>query len=119
MAGLYPPEIGQVELHTSSNLRQKTKDASKIVYLLVLFKMTSSHAGTVESIKKLVDDLNNSPVPDNVEVVIAPAFIHLYQVLQSIKDPIKVSAQNCWSTPMGAYTGEVTVLMALPVAYHL
>ena len=64
----------------------------------------------MESIKKLVDDLNNSPVPDNVEVVIAPAFIHLYQVLQSIKDPIKVSAQNCWSTPMGAYTGEVTLL---------
>ena len=62
----------------------------------------------MESIKKLVDDLNNSPVPENVEVVIAPNFIHLYQVLQSIKDPIKISAQNCWSTPMGAYTGEVS-----------
>jgi len=63
--------------------------------------------GTVESIKKLVEDLNNSPVPENVEVVIAPAFIHLYQVLQSIKPPIKIAAQNCWSTHMGAYTGEV------------
>jgi len=66
------------------------------------------HAGTVESIKKLVEDLNNSPVPENVEVVIAPAFIHLYQVLQSIKPPIKIAAQNCWSTHMGAYTGEVS-----------
>lgn len=65
-------------------------------------------AGTVESIKKLVKDLNDSSVPDDVEVVIAPAFIHLYQVLQSIKPDIKVAAQNCWSTHMGAYTGEVS-----------
>ncbi len=64
--------------------------------------------GTVESIKKLVSDLNDSNVPEDVEVVIAPAFIHLYQVLQSIKPDIKVAAQNCWSTHMGAYTGEVS-----------
>ena len=64
-------------------------------------------AGTVESIKKLVKDLNDSSVPQDVEVVIAPAFIHLYQVLQIIKPDIKVAAQNCWSTHMGAYTGEV------------
>ena len=66
-----------------------------------------SSAGTVESIKKLVSDLNDASVPSDVEVVIAPAFIHLYQVLQSIKPDIKVAAQNCWSTHMGAYTGEV------------
>lgn len=66
--------------------------------------------GTVESIKSLVKDLNDSPVPSDVEVVIAPAFIHLYQVLQSIKPEIGVAAQNCWSTHMGAYTGEVRTL---------
>lgn len=65
-------------------------------------------AGTVESIKKLVSDLNDAPVPSDVEVVIAPNFIHLYQVLQSIKPDIAVAAQNCWSTHMGAYTGEVS-----------
>ena len=64
-------------------------------------------AGTVESIKALVNDLNKGPVPDDVEVVIAPNFIHLYQVLQGIRPEITVAAQNCWSTHMGAYTGEV------------
>lgn len=71
-------------------------------------------AGTVESIKKLVAELNEAPVPNDVEVVIAPNFIHLYQVLQSIKPEISVAAQNCWSTHMGAYTGEVSPAPSRP-----
>ena len=77
------------------------------------------HAGTVESIKSLVKDLNDSSIPQDVEVVIAPAFIHLYQVLQSIKPDIKVAAQNCWSTHMGAYTGEVSILPASSIIFAI
>ena len=65
-------------------------------------------AGTIPSIKKLISELNDSPVPEDVEVVVAPNFIHLQQVLQIIKPEMQVAAQNCWSTPMGAYTGEVS-----------
>ena len=70
--------------------------------------------GTVDSIKELVGDLNNGPIPNDVEVVIAPNFIHLWQVLNNIRPEITVAAQNCWSTNMGAYTGEVCVLSFSP-----
>lgn len=79
--------------------------------LLLATPLLSQHgpaAGTVESIKRLVDDLNEVPVPNDVEVVVAPNFIHLYQVLQSLRPEIAVAAQNCWSTHMGAYTGEAS-----------
>ena len=74
-------------------------------------------AGTIPSIKKLISELNDSPVPEDVEVVVAPNFIHLQQVLQIIKPEMQVAAQNCWSTPMGAYTGEVSAACS-QISWH-
>ena len=51
--------------------------------------------------------LNEAPVPGDVEVVVAPTFIHLPLVLSSLKEDYQVSAQNCWKVKQGAYTGEV------------
>ena len=37
----------------------------------------------------------------------APPYVYLDQVKQSLKAPFKVAAQNCWTGKGGAFTGEV------------
>lgn len=65
--------------------------------------------GSTDMIKQLVGELNTADVPkeENVEIVVAPTFVHLEQVKQSIQAPYQIAAQNCWHVPNGAYTGEV------------
>ncbi|RZR94646.1 hypothetical protein BHM03_00023398 [Ensete ventricosum] len=48
--------------------------------------------GTKDSITKLVADLNDAKLENNVDIVVAP------QVKQSLTDHIEISAQNCWNT---------------------
>jgi hypothetical protein len=70
---------------------------------------------TKSSVKKLVKELNDAakgqmgglPPADQVEIVVGPEHIHLSMVLDSIDARYGVSAQNCWTTSGGAYTGEV------------
>lgn len=51
-------------------------------------------------------------IPNGVEVVIAPPFPFLAQVVQQVRDtPIIVAAQNCHEAANGAFTGEVSVDM--------
>ena len=40
-------------------------------------------------------------------MVVAPPFVHLDVVRQSLKPEYKVAAQNCWTGKPGAFTGEV------------
>jgi len=67
--------------------------------------------GTVESVKKLVGDLNDSidkiPGEDVVDVVVAPQTLHIPYVLANIKPRYTVSAQNCY-IKAGAFTGELS-----------
>ncbi|GAB4814167.1 hypothetical protein N2152v2_001213 [Parachlorella kessleri] len=63
--------------------------------------------GTLASVKQLVADLNKGDVPPEVEVVVAPPYVHLDAVRQSLKPEYKVAAQNCWTGKPGAFTGEV------------
>jgi triosephosphate isomerase len=42
-----------------------------------------------------------------LEVVVAPPFVYLGLVQQSLSKSIKISAQNCSNFVNGAYTGEV------------
>ncbi|GBG58872.1 hypothetical protein CBR_g271 [Chara braunii] len=67
--------------------------------------------GTRESVKKLVADLNAASIADDVDVVVAPPFVYIDQVLGSITDRIEVAAQNCWVGKGGAFTGEVSAEM--------
>lgn len=67
--------------------------------------------GTQESVRKLVSGLNAGKVPNDIEVVVAPVFIHIKQVIDTLQPPIRVGAQNCWSHGGGAFTGEVTANM--------
>jgi len=67
--------------------------------------------GTVESVKKLVSDLNDSiekiPAESVVDVVVAPQTLHIPYVAANIKPRYIVSAQNCY-IKAGAFTGELS-----------
>ncbi|RWW36004.1 hypothetical protein BHE74_00059000 [Ensete ventricosum] len=40
-------------------------------------------------------------------IVVAPPYIYVDQVKQSLTDHIEISAQNCWVGKGGAFTGEI------------
>ncbi|XP_022944549.1 triosephosphate isomerase, chloroplastic-like [Cucurbita moschata] len=65
--------------------------------------------GTKESITKLVSDLNNVKLEDDVDVVVAPPFLYIDQVRSSLAPRIEISAQNSWVSKGGAFTGEISV----------
>ncbi|XP_022987010.1 triosephosphate isomerase, chloroplastic-like [Cucurbita maxima] len=65
--------------------------------------------GTKESITKLVSDLNNVKLEDDVDVVVAPPFLYIDQVKSSLAPRIEISAQNSWVSKGGAFTGEISV----------
>ena len=64
--------------------------------------------GTKESVTKLINDLNAAEVPDDIDIIVAPTFIHLEQVQNGLKKPYQLSAQNCWVGRGGAFTGEIS-----------
>ncbi|KAL9643954.1 hypothetical protein ABK040_005423 [Willaertia magna] len=70
--------------------------------------------GTVDSIKQLVQELNQGSGLDNkVEVIVAPAHCHL-SLVQSLdlRKDFKISAQNVVHEKNGgAFTGEISVQM--------
>lgn len=65
--------------------------------------------GTKDSISKLVSDLNSAKLEPDVDVVVAPPFVYIGQVKNSITDRIEISAQNSWVGKGGAFTGEISV----------
>lgn len=73
------------------------------------FKMT----GTKAAIDEIVGRLAKAELDPNVEVVIAPSFVHLFQaqsILQSAGNTqVQVSAQNVYHEKPGAHTGEISV----------
>ncbi len=47
-----------------------------------------------------------------IDVAICPPFVYLFPMAKAIADsPIRLGAQNCWSQPDGAFTGEVSATM--------
>jgi len=63
--------------------------------------------GTKSSIEALVKKLNEKKLPDGIDAVVAPTFLHLDLVKRSLHSPYIVAAQNASSTGVGAYTGEI------------
>lgn len=60
----------------------------------------------------LVGTLNDaSDIPANVDVVVAPTFVHIPATLAALRKDFAVSAQNCWTKGNGAYTGEISADM--------
>ncbi|KAB1207581.1 Triosephosphate isomerase, chloroplastic [Morella rubra] len=64
--------------------------------------------GTKESITKLVSDLNSAKLEADVDVVVAPPFVYIEQVKNTLTDRIEISAQNSWVGKGGAFTGEIS-----------
>lgn len=56
-------------------------------------------------------ELNGGKVTEDVEIVCAPPFVYLPQVLGSLQPPFQIGAQNCWVGKGGAFTGEVAAEM--------
>ena len=68
--------------------------------------------GTHDSVEVLVNGLNAGTIDANVEIVCAPPFVFLNQVLDTLdKSKFSIAAQNCWIGDGGAYTGEVCANM--------
>lgn len=65
--------------------------------------------GTKDSISKLVTELNDAKLENDVDVVVAPPFVYIEQVKNSLTDHIEISAQNSWVGKGGAFTGEISV----------
>lgn len=65
--------------------------------------------GTKESISNLISDLNDAKLENDVDVVVAPPFVYIDQVKNSLTDRIEISAQNSWVGKGGAFTGEISV----------
>ncbi|KAL9418310.1 hypothetical protein AB3S75_041170 [Citrus x aurantiifolia] len=65
--------------------------------------------GTKDSITKLVSDLNDAKLEADVDVVVAPPFVYIDQVKNSLTDRIEIAAQNSWVGKGGAFTGEISV----------
>uniref|UniRef100_A0A5B6ZYZ4 Triosephosphate isomerase n=1 Tax=Davidia involucrata TaxID=16924 RepID=A0A5B6ZYZ4_DAVIN len=65
--------------------------------------------GTKDSISQLVLDLNSAKLEADVDVVVAPPFIYIDQVKNSLSDRIEIAAQNSWIGKGGAFTGEISV----------
>jgi triosephosphate isomerase len=90
--------------------------------------------GTRDSIKKLIEELNKSVTPeeyldkrkkkhviparinkDHCEIVVAPPFVYIPQVVATIKPAYQVAGQNCWINKGGAITGETSADQLLDV----
>ncbi|EOD45153.1 Triosephosphate isomerase protein [Neofusicoccum parvum] len=69
------------------------------------FKMN----GTIQSIKDLVNNLNNASLDPNAEVVIAPPSLYLLLTREHLRKGIEVASQNVYDKPNGAFTGEISV----------
>jgi triosephosphate isomerase len=68
--------------------------------------------GTKESVEKLVRILNDAKDVDGskIDVVVAPSYVHITKVQDTLRNDFNVAAQNC-VTDNGAFTGEVSADM--------
>ncbi|KAK6533471.1 triosephosphate isomerase [Orbilia ellipsospora] len=69
--------------------------------------------GSLKSIETIVSNLNAAKLDPNTEVVIAPPSIFLLSTAASASNGVKVSAQNVFDKPDGAWTGELTTKMLI------
>tara|TARA_B110000208_G_C11727951_1_gene415285 strand:+ start:671 stop:1447 length:777 start_codon:yes stop_codon:yes gene_type:complete len=71
------------------------------------WKMNAGNGITLETVDALVDGLNAAPAP-KCEVFCAPPTLYLAHVNATLKNGFVTSAQNCYKTTKGAFTGETS-----------
>ncbi|RVW13175.1 Triosephosphate isomerase, chloroplastic [Vitis vinifera] len=62
-----------------------------------------------------IDEECDDPSVQMLDVVVAPPFVYLDQVKNSLTDRIEISAQNSWVGKGGAFTGEISLIGNCPV----
>src|SRR5690554_7829799 len=63
-----------------------------------------------------LSEFKTKMLPEDVEIMIAPAFTNLNHAFKSLRDhPVKVVAQNMHQSESGAFTGEISAKMLLSV----
>jgi len=67
--------------------------------------------GDNKLVDELVSALAKGPIPDNVEVVIAPPSLYTTYALAKVPSNIAIAAQNCYKEAKGAFTGEISPAM--------
>jgi triosephosphate isomerase len=75
--------------------------------------LTDPRNGSADSVKKIVQVLNNATLDPNVQVVVAPPSIYLIITRESLRKDVEVAAQNVYDKAEGAYTGEIAVSQLL------
>jgi triosephosphate isomerase len=71
------------------------------------WKMNTSRQEAVALAKSVA-----ASVPSNIDAVVCPPFPWLVKVQAAlVKSNMKLGAQNCWTEPSGAFTGEVSPQM--------
>jgi triosephosphate isomerase len=68
------------------------------------FKMN----GTLASLQKLVENLNNAQLSEDTEIVIAPPSLFILPLKELVRNNIAVGAQNAHIEVSGAFTGEIS-----------
>lgn len=64
-------------------------------------------------------ELKEQVFPEDVELIVAPAFPNLYHSFQSVREhPVLIAAQNMHQAEKGAYTGEVSAQMLTSVGIN-
>lgn len=64
--------------------------------------------------------LKEQVFPEDVELIVAPAFPNLYHSFQSIREhPVHVAAQNMHQNESGAFTGEVSAKMLKSIGIEI
>jgi len=66
--------------------------------------------GSLESLKKIVANLNDAQLNPNAEVIIAPPAVYLLPLHELAKNGVKVAAQNAYFKESGAFTGEISAV---------
>ncbi|KAL4063819.1 Triosephosphate isomerase [Scleroderma yunnanense] len=61
-----------------------------------------------EQKKTIIDVLNRAHLDSNTEIVIAPPSLYLIPLQGIVRSEVKISAQNCYCKPSGAFTGEIS-----------
>jgi len=74
--------------------------------------------GTKASNAELVAGLNAAQIVPDVEVVVAPVALHIESVRAALRKDFEVGAQNIYTEPKGAFTGEISAEQLKDLGLH-
>jgi len=75
--------------------------------------------GLLAEAKQFIDELDENPAPERVEVALMPPFTLLHPLHDALEERgIRLGAQNVYFEPKGAFTGSISALMIRDAGCH-